>query len=491
MHDVIPFALIIVVASVALLLAVGSSRITAITQVPSPALFLVAASVAADVFPDLGSLGIEVDQRIVTLALVVILFDGGMHIGLSRFRPVAGSVLWLGVAGTFVTAAGLAAAAHWWFGFDWRPALLLGTALAPTDPATVFSVLGRREVTGRSGTLLEGEAGANDPVGIALMIAILGSTGGGLGAVAHGAGEFVLQMAVGIVLGIAGGRALRWLLRHLPMPNEALYPLRTIAFALLLYGVTTVAHGSGFLAVLLAGILVGDTRAPYKREIEHFASGLASLAEIVAFTLLGLSIPLSSAFHEGHGLLALGVGAVLFLLVRPVLVGLVLIPVRLRRGERAFVLWSGLKGVVPILLGTYVVAEGAPDAERIYAVVFVVVLLSVVVQGGLVPTLGRLWRVPMRVVEPEPWAMGMRFRDQPEGLHRYVVEPGSPADGATLRDLPLDEDVWISVVSRRGRMVQVRGGTALAAGDEVLALASDATLVAGLFRPSSSGDPGG
>jgi cell volume regulation protein A len=307
--------------------------------------------------------------------------------------------------------------------------------------------------------------------------------------VAHGAGEFLLQMVVGIAFGVAGGRGLRWLLRHLPMPNEALYPLRTIAFALLLYGVTTFAHGSGFLAVLLAGILVGDTRAPYKREIEHFASGLASLAEIVAFTLLGLSIPLSSAFQDGRGALALGIAAVLALLVRPLLVGLVLLPIRMRGGERAFVLWSGLKGVVPILLGTYVVVEGAPDADRIYAVVFFVVLLSVVVQGGLVPTLARRWHVPMRVVEPEPWAMGMRFRDQPEGLHRYVVEPGSPADGTALRDLPLDEDVWVSVVSRRGRMVQVRGGTSLAAGDEVLALASDVTMAAGLFRAPPQSPP--
>jgi cell volume regulation protein A len=266
------------------------------------------------------------------------------------------------------------------------------------------------------------------------------------------------------------------------MPNEALYPLRAIGVALLVYGVATALHGSGFLAVLITGILVGDTRAPYKREIEHFASGLASLAEIVAFTILGLSIPFSSAFAHGHGALALGIAAVLFLLARPLLVGLVLAPVRMRRGERAFVLWSGLKGVVPILLGTYVVAEGAPDADRIYAVVFVVVLLSVVVQGGLVPTLARLWSVPMRVVEPEPWAMGMRFRDQPEGLHRFLVERGSPADGATLRDLPLDEDVWVSVVSRRGRMVQVRGNTTLEAGDEVLALASDGTVAARLFR---------
>ena len=189
----------------ALLLAVGSSRITELTRIPSPAIFLVAASVCADLFPDLGSLSIRADQRIVTVALVLILFDGGMHIGLpaSARWPAA----WCGSAwpARSSPAAVLAVLAHLLFGFDWRAALLVGTALAPTDPAVVFSVLGRREVAGRTGTLLEGESGANDPVGIALMLAILGTSGGGWGAVAHGAGEFALQMVLGIAFGVAGG----------------------------------------------------------------------------------------------------------------------------------------------------------------------------------------------------------------------------------------------------------------------------------------------
>jgi cell volume regulation protein A len=290
-------------------------------------------------------------------------------------------------------------------------------------------------------------------------------------------------MVVGIAFGAAGGLALRWLLQHVPLPNEALYPLRAVAFALLVYGAATVAHGSGFLAVLLAGILVGDTRAPYKREVERFSSAAGSLGEIVAFTVLGLSIPISDALGHGRGWTGLALAALLILVVRPLFVGLVLAPVRLRRGERAFVLWAGLKGAVPILLGTYVLAQGGiHDADRIYSVIFVVVLVSVVVQGGLVPTLARRWQVRMRVVEPEPWALGMRFRDEPEGLHRFVVGVGSTADGAAIGDLPLDEDVWISMVSRAGRLVQVRGTTVLAAGDEVLALASDEALVAGLFR---------
>src|SRR3954451_24791482 len=158
----------VVAASLALLAAVGSSRISEWVRVPTPAIFLVAASVAGDLFPHLGSLSILADQRIVTVALVLILFDGGMHIGLARFRPVAGGVVGLGGAGTLLTPRVLAVLAHPLFDFDWRAALLLGTALAPTDPAVVSSVLGRREIAGRTRTLLEGESGAHAPVRVAL-----------------------------------------------------------------------------------------------------------------------------------------------------------------------------------------------------------------------------------------------------------------------------------------------------------------------------------
>jgi cell volume regulation protein A len=480
--DIEPYAIALTIAALALLGAIASNRVSERLGIPAPAIFLLAASVAADLVPTLGSLDIRTDQRIVTVALVLILFDGGMHIGWRRFRAAAGAIAWLGVAGTFVTAGALALAAHGLFGFDWKPALLIGAALAPTDPAVVFAVLGRREVSGRSGTLLEGESGANDPVGIALMVSLLGATGSGWSAVGHGAFEFVLQMVLGGVFGVLGGYALLWLMRHLPMPNEALYSLRTIAFALLIFGVTTACHGSGFLAVFLAGILVGDARAPYKREIERFAGAAASLGEIVAFTVLGLSIPISTALGDGRVWTGLGLAALLILLVRPLLVGAVLIPVRLRLGERAFVLWAGLKGAVPILLGTYVLAEGIAGGERIYSVIFVVVLVSVVVQGGPVPVLARLWKVPMRVIEPEPWALGMRFREQPEGLHRYLVAAGSAADGCSIADLDLGEDAWISMVSRRGRLVQVRGETVLRPGDEVLALAEDDADPGHLFR---------
>jgi len=480
--DVAPFGLAVALVALAALLAVLSNRLSERVRVPAPAFFLIAAAVASDVVPKLHAVPIKVDQRLVTVALVVILFDGGMHIGWSRFRSAAGAVVWIGVAGTAVTAGAMAVLAHLLFGFSWLSALLLGTALAPTDPAVVFSVLGRREIAGRTGTIVEGESGANDPVAIALMVSLLGATGGGVGAVAEGVGEFALQMVLGVALGAVGGYLLLLLLRRVPLPNAALYPVQTIAFACLIYGVTTVAHGSGFLAVFLAGIIVGDARAPYKREIEHFAAGLGSVAEIVVFTVLGLTVSLEHVLHDGALWTGLALAALLILLVRPVLVGLVLAPIRLRRGERAFVLWAGLKGAVPIVLGTFVLTGDVPDASRIYGVIFVVVLISVVVQGGSVPTVARLLKVPMRVVEPEPWALGMRFRDEPKGLRRYFVASGAPADGCSISGLDVGESAWISMVSRGGQLVQVRGKTLLQAGDEVLVLADSGIDLDPVFR---------
>jgi cell volume regulation protein A len=468
--DVAPFGLAILLASAAVLAAVLANRLTEFIRLPAPALFLLIAALASDVFPDLGSLSVVTDERIVTVALIFILFDGGMQIGWGPFRDSAAATLWVGVVGTLVTASVLAAGAHLLFGFGWRNALLLGTALAPTDPAMVFSVLGGREVTGRTGTILKGESGVNDPVGIALMAVLLSAGEPGWDSVLQGLGTFVLQMAIGLVVGILGGRVLVRLMRSFPLPNEALYPVRVLAMAGVIYGVSDALHGSGFLAVLMAGVLVGDVRAPYKREIERFASALGSLAEIVAFTVLGLTIDLGELVSSSAVWTGLGIAVFLILVVRPLFVGPLLIKLDLNPGEKVFVLWAGLKGAVPILLGLFALAEGGPGAGTLYDVVFVVVLVSAAVQGGLVPLMAHALGVPMRPVELEPWSLGVRFQSEPRGVHRHFVGRGSPADGCALADLDLGEDAWISLVSRAGRLVEVHGGTTLLPGDEVLAV---------------------
>ena len=471
MEDVLPFGLVVAAVSLAGLLAVWSNRLSERIRVPAPAIFLVVAAVVSDVAPSLGRLPIVDVQRVVTLMLVLLLFDGGLHIGRSRFRTTAAPVLVVGVLGTVLTAAGVAVFAHLVLDVGWRAGMLLGVALAPTDPAIVFSVLGRREVGGRSGTLLEGESGANDPVGIAAMAAVLGAgTLGGWEAVGHGLGEFVLQMVVGGLVGVVGAALLGIVMHRVPLPNGALYPLQTLLGAGVVYGAATVAHGSGFLAVFVAGILLGDLHAPYKGEIERFHSSLASLAEIVAFALLGLTVSVHDIVASDVWVAGLALAVLLALVLRPLLVGPLLMAFDLRPGERLFVLWAGLKGAVPILLGTYVLTSDVADAERLYGIVVVVVTFSVVVQAGLVPTVAERAGVPMRVVEPEPWSLSVRFRDRPSGLRRFHVAGGAPADGTAIADLELAEDTWISMVNRDGALLPVRGRTVLRAGDEVLVM---------------------
>ena len=476
MTDAESFAVIVLLAGAVGLVAVLSNRLTEWLRIPSPALVLVGAAVAVKVIPALHAPPRQAVEEVVTVALVCILFDGGMHIGWSRFRSAAAPIAVVGVLGTFLTVAAGALLAHLAFGLAWYAAVLVATAVAPTDPAVVFSVLGRREISGRSGIILEGESGANDPVGIALMASLIAAGGLSAGAFAKVGGEFLLQMGVGAAVGVAGGAALLWFTRRVPLPSEGLYPLRTLACALMLFGAATLAHGSGFLAVFAAGIVLGDARAPYRREIERFHSALASLAEIVAFVALGLTIDLDVIFRADVWIPGLILGAALAFVIRPVLVGLCLIPARLPANERSFVLFAGLKGAVPILLGTFLFSAHLPGADRLFGIVDVVVVFSVVVQGSLTPAAARLLHVRMRSVDPEPWALGVRLQGEPSGVHRLTIRAGSPADGRTIDELAgFPGDAWVSFVVRDGHLVPITGDSTLQAGDDVLVLA-DAEL---------------
>ncbi len=454
------------------LVAVLSSRLTERTKIPSPALFLVGAALAVNLVPSLHAPSATTVQRVVTVALVLILFDGGMHLGRSRLSSAAGPIVVVGVIGTFATVAAGAALAHLAFGLNWYLSVLLATAVAPTDPAVVFSVLGRREVAGLSDVILEGESGTNDPVGIALMAALIAAHGLGAGAFGQVGVEFAIQMGVGGVVGVLGGHALASFMRRVALPSEGLYPLRTLAAALGLFAIATLAHGSGFLTVFVAGIMLGDERAPYKRETMRFHAALASLGEIVAFVVLGLTVRISELGRLDVWLPGLIFGLALALVIRPLMVGFCLIPARMGSNERKFVLFAGLKGAVPILLGSSLLAAHLADAQRLYGIVVVVVVFSIVAQGSLVPTVAHLLRLRMTTVELEPWALGIRLRHEPNRPYRLRVEAGSPADGCRLEALDeLPADAWISFVLRGGDLVPVRGSTELRAGDDVVVMA--------------------
>ncbi|HJX75645.1 MAG TPA: cation:proton antiporter, partial [Gaiella sp.] len=334
-------------------------------------------------------------QRIASLALVVILFEGGSKIGMRRFRSAAAPILALGVVGTFATAALLALAAHVLLDLSWTISSLLGAALAPTDPAVTFSVLAGKEVEGRSGTILEGESGFNDPVGIALMIGMIDlamhDDASGIGVL----WEFLREMGIGLGVGVAGAAAISGMIRWAPFPDRTLYPVAVILMVGVVYGTATVAHGSGFLAVFVAGILVGDLRFEARRAVRAFNAALGELGELATFVALGLTVDLAFIGDEGLWWRGLLLAVLLGFVVRPLVVAPLLTVVDLSWGERGFIMWSGLKGAVPILLASLAVVAGTDYAPELYGIVFVVVLFSVVVQGSLVPTVARRLGVPL------------------------------------------------------------------------------------------------
>jgi potassium/hydrogen antiporter len=385
------FGLIVLVVSGGVLLALLVHKVSARFPVPAPALFLLAALATPIALPH-----IQTVERIGVVALIMILFDGGMDIGWRRFRRAVIPIASLGVIGTFTTALVMAVCAHYLVGFDWTTAGILAAALAPTDPAVMFSILGNREIGGRTGTILEGEAGVNDPVGIALMIGMLEFATADDGSLWMVAEEFVLEMGVGLAVGVAGSALLVLFIRRVQLPSEGLYPLRTLAAAGVIYGLASVAGGSGFLAVFVAGLVLGDLDLPHKRQIRRFHMALASLAEIVVFVALGLTVNVSQLSENNIWLDGLILAVALAFIARPLGLAPLLAPLQLRTGEKLFIAWSGLRGAVPILLAAFAILAEVDDARRLYEIVFVVVGFSVIVQGATIPFVASRFGVRMR-----------------------------------------------------------------------------------------------
>ena len=487
MSEISDFGLLLLALAGGFALALVAIGVTSRLPVPAPGLFLLGAVLLSDLFPGLREdVSIRTVERLAVVALIVILFHGGMHIGLRRIRAAATPIVLLGTVGTFVTAALVAVASKLVLDVDWTTAGIIGAAIAPTDPAVTFSVLGQREVVGKTGTILEGESGMNDPVGIALLIGMVELAEHSDATFWVVVQEFVVEMGVGLAVGVAGGLLLVQAMRRGSLPSEGLYPLRTLAAAGLIYGVSAIAGGSGFLAVFVAAVLAGDARAPFKAEIERFHSSLASLAEIAVFVALGITLDVtdvvtSSVLWEGIVL-----AVVLAFLARPLAVAPLLAGSRLRPGERIFVMWGGLKGAVPILLGTLVLLAGVEEADRIYQLIFVVVAFSVLVQASTVPWAARRLGVRMRTRAPEPWRLTIDLPKEPGDLHRHRVRTGSYAAGRPIKELPLGEYGWILTIVRNGEVVRPGGSSVLQPGDEVVVSAEsrDARGVRRLFEGS-------
>jgi cell volume regulation protein A len=383
------FGVVTALVSGGVLAALVFRRAADRVRVPAPVVFLLVAAVASDlVSPLRTALSPRAVGWIASVALIVILFNGGVALGWRRVRAVIGPVAVLGLAGTAAAAGVMTVAAALIVDLSWTSAAVVGVALAPTDPAVVFSVLDEDALDRRARTILEAESGANDPISIALMVGVLGvATAGDSWTGAIGI-TLIRELGIGLAVGVAGAWLAHRPFKYLTEPRETLQPIVALAAAGLIFGVATAAHGSGFLAVFVAGILIGDSESTVNREVRAFQAELGDLAELVVFVALGLTVHLTAVGWSG---LAEGVllAAVLITLARVPFVVTALTPFRIPLAERAFLAWAGLRGAVPILLASLALAAGLEDARRSYGLVFVVVAVSVFVQGTTIATVAR------------------------------------------------------------------------------------------------------
>ena len=379
--------------------------------------------------------------------------------------------------------------AHYW-GLDWPQALVLGAVVSSTDAAAVFAVLrgSGLQLKRRVGTTLELESGFNDPVAVILTTALTANLlRPGEVTPLRLALDVVLQLAVGGALGLAIGKGGRVLLRRLPLATGGLYPALTLALALLAFGVTTLLHGSGFLAVYLAGMLLGNGPLPYHAGLLRVHDALAWLAQIGMFLILGLLVyPSGLVEVAGPGL---GLALLLAFLVRPLVVGLCLLPFRYPRKEVLYIGWVGLRGAVPIVLATYPVLVGAAGAGRIFHLVFFIVVINALVPGGTVGWVTR--RLGLQKAEPPaPQAvLAIESRLPLEGeLMSFYIDDALVVAGAALEDLDFPDGSSVTLIVRGNRLIPPRGATVLATGDHVYVLTQpeDQPLIQLMFgRPEA------
>jgi len=462
-HD----AQLILIAGALLAAGIGGALLADRVRIPGLLLFLGLGMLA-------GSEGIggihfddsELARTLGTIALVLILFEGGLTAGWSEIRPVLGTAASLATIGTVVTACLAGLAAHWIFDFSVLEGMLVGGTLAATDSAAIFAVLRRSKLEKRLARSLEGESGMNDPVALLLVIGFIEWIQQPGYGIADMAGLLVLKLVLGAAVGLAMGRIAVAALDRVRLPTDGIYPVATIAIAALAYGLAEVAHGSGLLATYLTALALGSARIPARRTIVAFHEGVGWVAQIGLFILLGLLVFPSSLGDVALESLALS--AVLILVARPVaaLAATGLAPFNLR--ERAMLGWAGLRGATPIWLATFPVVAGVGSGQQLFSIVFFVVVTSTLVQGAsFEPLARRLGLTTDEPALPRRLLESGRIRRLGGDVVSYRLRPGSAAAGHLVRELGLPREALVNVIVRGGQAIPPRGSTELREGDEL------------------------
>ena len=425
-----------------------------------------------------------------TLALVLILFDGGLNTSLVSVRRVAapaGVLATLGVA----MVASLTAVAARLFGLPWSQAALVGAIISSTDAAAVFAQLrgARLQLRDRVASTIEVESGANDPMAVLLTIGVTSWLAGDRPGALRLGFDLVAQLVLGGAAGFAIGHGAAWVLRRFQSGSAGLYPVLTVASALLAFGLPTVLNGSGLLSVYVAGIVLGSERLPYRLNLIRFHDAAAWLSQVAMFGLLGLlATPSEAKSAIGWGI---GVALAATCVVRPLVVAFCLIPFRYKLREVLFIGWAGLRGAVPIVLAIFPVLAGIDGGREVFHGVFFIVIVGAVLPGttlGWAARTARLEEAP----PPVPRAvLEMVSTEELDGeIVSFYISPALAVAGVKIRDIPFPEGAAALLVVRGSRLIPPRGSTELTPGDHVylFAHAGDRPLLELLFGAAGAAE---
>jgi potassium/hydrogen antiporter len=461
---------LILLTGLLLLLGIASSRLSARLGLPVLVLFLLLGMLAGE--EGIGGIAFgdyELAHGIATVALVIILFDGGLGTPMAAIRSVWAPAFLLATLGVLFTSLVTGVAAAWILRLSLLEGLLLGSIVGSTDAAAVFSTLRHGGITlsKRLGSTLEVESGSNDPMAIFLTISCIAVLSGRIALGPGLLGFFASQILIGTLVGLSMGYVGVRVINRISLDASGLYPILVTAFGFLTFGLAGWLGGSGFLAVYLAGIVIGNSRLVFQRGIRLFHDAAAWLAQIVMFVVLGLlSFPSRLMAVGVQGLL---IGVVLILLARPIAVGLLVPWFRFNRRELLFLSWVGLKGAVPITLATFPLLAGIPHASLMFDVVFFVVVLSAIIQGWTLPFVARRLGLDEPSEPAPPVSLEiMSLRDVEGEVVDYAVGSDSRVAGRSVKELALPEGAVIALIVRQQQIIPPHGETRIEAGDHAI-----------------------
>ncbi len=462
----------LLVFSLMLVAAILASKTSGRLGVPALLVFLaIGILVGEDVLGIISFNDFNISQFLGIVSLTTILFSGGLDTRLKSVRPI----MWRGVLLSTVGVAGTALAVGLLVGaltsFSLIEGLLLGSIIASTDAAAVFSILRSKnlELKHNLRPILELESGSNDPMAYMLtlifsfVLAGQGFPGGNLVLF------FILQVGVGIVLGLLMGKLMEWLINSIDLDYDGLYSVLILALAFLTYSLTDLFRGNGFLAVYIAAVYFGNKNFIHKKSIMRFFDGLAWLMQIVMFVALGiLLVPSQIGPIVWLGVL---VAAILIFIARPAGVFLSLIPFRMTFKDRLFISWVGLRGAVPIVFASYPIILGVEKSEIIFNIVFFVVAASVLLQGTTFAVIAKWLNLlrPTKTKTRYPLELETRndFHNQ---LYEVEVSQGCLADGKTIVELNIPTNVLIVLINRNNKFITPNGSTEVKGGDKLLVM---------------------